>query len=50
MPKIFLKAHRPAKVSNEMKCTNKKLKLNSQVTNLSSYMPKANVDQTIGGK
>ncbi len=50
MLKGFLKACRPPKVSNEMKCTNGKMTLNTQDTNLSSYVPKANVDHTISGQ
>ncbi len=49
MLKGFLKARRPSKVSNEMKCTNEKMRWNTQDTNLSSYVPKANVDHTISG-
>ncbi len=45
----FLKARRPPKVSNEMKYTNEKMTWNTQDTNLSSYVPKANVDHTISG-
>ncbi len=47
MLKGFLKACRPPIVSNEMKYTNKKMTWNIQDTNLSSYVPKANVDHTI---
>ncbi len=36
-------------MSNEMKCTNEKMTSNTQDTNLSSYVPKANVDHTISG-
>ncbi len=43
----FLKARRPPKESNEMKCTNENMTWNTQDTNLSSYVPKANVDHTI---
>ncbi len=50
MLKCFLKACRPPKVSNEMKCTNEKMTTNAQDTNLSSYVPKANVGNTISGK
>ncbi len=45
--KGFLKAHMPPKVSNEMKCTNEKMTWNTKDMNLSSYVPKANVDHTI---
>ncbi len=45
--KGFLKARRPHKVSNEIKCTNEKMTWNTQHTNLSSYVPKTNVDHTI---
>ncbi len=34
---------------NEMKCTNEKMTCNTQDTNLSWYVPKANVDHTIRG-
>ncbi len=44
--KCFLKA---TKVSNEMKCRNKRMTWNTQYTNLSWYMPKVNVDHTING-
>ncbi len=47
--KGFLKASSPPKVSNEMKCTNKKMAWNTQDTNLGWYVPKANVDHTISG-
>ncbi len=50
MLKSFLKAHRPPKVLNEMKCTNEKMTWNTQDTNRSSYVPKANVDHTISGQ
>ncbi len=50
MLKGFLKASRPPKVSNEMKCTNEKMTRNTQDTNLSSYVPKANVDQIVSGQ
>ncbi len=50
MLKSFPKACRPPKVSNEMKCTNEKMTWNTQDTNLSSYVPKANVDHTISGQ
>ncbi len=46
----FLKARRPPKVSNEMKCINEKMTWNTQDTNLSWYVPKANVDHTIRGQ
>ncbi len=48
--KGFLKAHMPPKVTNEMKCTNEKMTWNTQDTNLSIYVPKANVDHTISGQ
>ncbi len=35
---------------NEMKCTNEKMTCNTQDTNLSWYVPKANVDHTIRGQ
>ncbi len=47
MLKGFLKTHRPPQMSNEMKCTNEKMTCNTQDTNLSWYVPKANVDHTI---
>ncbi len=47
MLKGFLKAPRSPKVSNEMKWTNEKMRWNNQDANLSSYVPKANVDHTI---
>ncbi len=50
MLKGFLEARRPPKVSNEMKCTNEKMTWNTQDINLSSYVPKANVDHTINGQ
>ncbi len=50
MLKGFLMARRPHKVSNEMKCTIEKMTRNTQDTNLSSYVPKANVDHTISGQ
>ncbi len=50
MIKDFLKTCRPPKVSNEMKCTNEKMTWNTQDTNLSSYVPTANVDHTISGQ
>ncbi len=37
-------------MSNEMKCTNEKMTCNTQDSNLSSYVPKANVDHTISGQ
>ncbi len=43
----FLKAHMPPKVSDEMKCTNKKMIWNTQDTNLSWYLPNVNVDHII---
>ncbi len=46
----FLKACRPPKVSNEMKCINEKMTWNTQDTNLSSYVPNANVNHTISGQ
>ncbi len=45
----FLKAHRPPKVSSEMKCINKNMTWNTQDTNLNWYVPKANVVHTISG-
>ncbi len=42
MLKGFLKAYIPPKVSNEMKCTNKRMTCNTQNMNMS------NVDHTIG--
>ncbi len=50
MNKGFLKARRPPKVSNEMKCTNENITWNTQDTNLSNYVPKANVDHIICGQ
>ncbi len=50
MLKGFLKARRPPKVSNEMKYTNEKMTWNTQDTNLSRYVPKANVDHTLSGQ
>ncbi len=47
MLKGFLKACRPPKVSNEMKCTNEKMKWNTEDTNLSIYVSNADVDRTI---
>ncbi len=41
MLKGFLKARRPLKASNEMKCTNENMTRNTQDTNLSWYVPKA---------
>ncbi len=35
---------------NEMKCTNEKMTCNIQDTNLSCYVPKANVDHTVRGE
>ncbi len=46
----MLKAHRPPKVSNEMKWTNEKMTWINQDMNLSNYVPKANVDHTISGQ
>ncbi len=46
MLKCFPKAGRPPKVLNEMKCTNENMTQNTQYTNLSSYVLKANVDHT----
>ncbi len=46
----FLKAHRPPKVSNEMKFINEKMTWNTQDTNLSWYVPTANVDHTVSGQ
>ncbi len=48
--KGFLKSNSPPKMSNEMKCTKEKMTWNIQDTNLSSYVPKANVDHTISGQ
>ncbi len=45
-----LKARRPCKVSNEMKYRNEKMTWNTQDTNLSWYVTKANVDHTITGQ
>ncbi len=42
----FLKERMPHKVLNEMKCTSEKMIWNQQDTTMSSYVPKANVDQT----
>ncbi len=50
MLKGFLKARRPPKESSEMKYTNEKMTWNTQDTNLSWYVPKANVDHTISGQ
>ncbi len=50
MLKGFLKALRPPKVSNGMKCTNDKMTCNTQDMNLSWYVPKANVDHTVRGQ
>ncbi len=51
MLKGFLKARRPPKVSNEMKCTNENMTWNSQHTNLNWwYVPKANVDHIISSQ
>ncbi len=50
MLKGFLKARRPPKVSNEMNCINEKMTWNTQDTNLSWYVPKANVDHTISSQ
>ncbi len=50
MLKCFLKAHRQPIVSNEMRCTNKNMTRNTQDTNPSSYVAKANVDHTIRGQ
>ncbi len=47
MLKGFLKARRPPKVSNGMKCTNEKMTWNTQDTNLSRYVPKANGISTL---
>ncbi len=46
----FLKACMPPKVSNEMKCTNKKKTCNTPDMNLSGYVPKANVDHAISSQ
>ncbi len=48
--KGLLKARRPPKVSNEMKCTDEKMTWNTQDTNMSSYVSKANVDHTTSGQ
>ncbi len=40
----------PSRMSNKMKCTNQKITWNTQDTNLSWYVPKANVDHTISGQ
>ncbi len=48
--KGFLKVCMPPKMSNEIKCTNERMTWNTQDTNLSWYMPKANVDHTISGQ
>ncbi len=48
--KGFLKAHRPPKVEIEMKCTSEKMTWNIQDTNLSWYVPRANVGHTISGQ
>ncbi len=37
-------------MKSEMKCTNEKMTWNTQDTNLSWYVPKVNVDQTISGQ
>ncbi len=50
MLKSFLKAHKPPKVSHEMKCTNEKITWNAQDMNLHICVPKANVDHTISGE
>ncbi len=50
MLKGFLKACSPPKVSNEMKCMDKKMTWKTQDTNLSSYVPKANVDHNVSGQ
>ncbi len=50
MLKGFLKACRPPKVSNEMKCTNEKMTSNTQDKNPSWYVPKVNLDHTIRGQ
>ncbi len=50
MPEGFLKARRPPKVSNEIKCINKKMTWNTQDMNLSWYVSKANVDHPIIGQ
>ncbi len=49
MPKDFLKARWPPKVSNEMKYTDEKMTWNTKDMNLSWYVPKANVDHTVSG-
>ncbi len=46
----FLKARRRPTVSSEMKCINEKMTWNTQDTNLSWYVPKANVGRTISGQ
>ncbi len=50
MLKFFLKARRPPKMSNEMKCTNEKMTWNTQNTTLSSYVSKVIVGHTICGQ
>ncbi len=50
MLKGLLKADRQPKVSPEMKSTNEKLTWNAQDSNLSSYVPKAKVDNTTSGQ
>ncbi len=50
MLKGFLNARMPPKLSNEMKCTNENMMWNTQDTNLSSYVPKVNIDHTISGQ
>ncbi len=46
MLKCFLKAHKQPKVSNKMKCINKKMTWNVQDMNLSWCVHKANMDHT----
>ncbi len=50
MLKGFLKALRPPKVSNEMNYINEKMTWNTQDTNLSWYVPNANMYHTINGQ
>ncbi len=50
MLKGFLKARMPPKVLNKMKYTNEKMTLNTVDTNLSNYVPKANVNHTISSQ
>ncbi len=48
--KGFLKARRPPKEWSEMKCIKEKMTWNTQDTNLSWYVPKADMDHTISGQ